>query len=292
MKEQLKISIVTINYNNKNGLKRTIESVVFQTYPFIEYIVIDGNSTDGSKEVIEKYKDRISYWVSEPDSGIYNAMNKGVDKATGDYLLFLNSGDSLHSCDSISDCIDYLIDGEDLIMGQVLIQPSGIIGWNDLKFPITMYDFYVCGPVPHQACFIKSSLFENIRYDENLKIVSDWKFFMQAIIFNECTYKIIKYIVSDFEEGGISSNKYSCDLERELVLKQLLPKNILVDYIHFSRGKNFIEESDYDSFFYELKKYNYKCCKIVYSFSVVLVKLLSVFKKSLRFSLKYPNKLF
>ena len=88
MKEQLKISIVTINYNNKNGLIQTIESVVSQTYPFIEYIVIDGNSTDGSKKIIKKYEHHISYWISEPDSGIYNAMNKGVDKAVGDDLLF------------------------------------------------------------------------------------------------------------------------------------------------------------------------------------------------------------
>ena len=91
----LKISIITINYNNKSGLEKTIESVLQQTYDNIEYLVIDGNSTDGSKDVIKKYKHRISYWVSEPDSGIYNAMNKGGTKATGDYLLFLNSGDVL-----------------------------------------------------------------------------------------------------------------------------------------------------------------------------------------------------
>ena len=92
----LLISIITINYNNKSGLSRTIESVINQTYSNIQYIIIDGASTDGSKKIIKKYEHHISYWISEPDSGIYNAMNKGVDKAVGDYLLFLNSGDYLH----------------------------------------------------------------------------------------------------------------------------------------------------------------------------------------------------
>lgn len=288
---ELLISIITINYNNQKGLEKTIQSVVSQTYKKIQYIVIDGGSSDGSEEIIKKYSDNISYWVSEPDNGIYHAMNKGVDKAIGDYLLFLNSGDCLHDEVSIEECLKFFSSGEDLIIGQVYITPSGIIGWKDLKAPITMYDFYEWGPVPHQACFIKRVLFENMRYDESLKIVSDWKFFMQAIVFKECSYKIIKYIVSDFEEGGISSNKYACDLEREYVLKQLLPKSILTDYIRFSRGQNYMEESNYDSFFYELKKYNYKCCRIIYFISVVLVKLISISKKSLRFSLKYPNKL-
>lgn len=288
---ELLISIITINYNNQKGLEKTIQSVVSQTYKKIQYIVIDGGSSDGSEEIIKKYSDNISYWVSEPDNGIYHAMNKGVDKAIGDYLLFLNSGDCLHDEVSIEECLKFFSSGEDLIIGQVYITPSGIIGWKDLKAPITMYDFYEWGPVPHQACFIKRVLFENMRYDESLKIVSDWKFFMQAIVFKECSYKIIKYIVSDFEEGGISSNKYACDLEREYVLKQLLPKSILTDYIRFSRGQNYMEESNYDSFFYELKKYNYKCCRIIYFISVVLVKLISMSKKSLRFSLKYPNKL-
>ena len=288
---ELLISIITINYNNKKGLEKTIKSVVSQTYNKIKYILIDCGSSVGSEEIIKKYSDNISYWVSEPDNGIYHAMNKGVDKAKGDYLLFLNSGDCLHDEVSIEECLKFFSSGEDLIIGQVYITPSGIIGWKDLKAPITMYDFYEWGPVPHQACFIKRVLFENMRYDESLKIVSDWKFFMQAIVFKECSYKIIKYIVSDFEEGGISSNKYACDLEREYVLKQLLPKSILTDYIRFSRGQNYMEESNYDSFFYELKKYNYKCCRIIYFISVVLVKLISMSKKSLRFSLKYPNKL-
>ena len=89
------LSIITINYNNLAGLQKTFESVFNQTFQDFEYIVIDGGSTDGSKELIEQYHDKIDYWVSEPDSGIYNAMNKGIVRANGEYLQFLNSGDSL-----------------------------------------------------------------------------------------------------------------------------------------------------------------------------------------------------
>ena len=91
------ISIITINYNNASGLEKTIRSVVEQTYNEYEYIIIDGASLDKSKEVIQEYQRYIDFWCSEKDSGIYNAMNKGIQKASGEYLLFLNSGDVLHN---------------------------------------------------------------------------------------------------------------------------------------------------------------------------------------------------
>ena len=106
----MKISIITVNYNDKLGLEKTIKSVLDQENVVFEYLVIDGNSNDGSKDIIEKYKDKINYWVSEPDSGIYNAMNKGIRAATGDYLLFLNSGDWLFENNSIAN-VDKLITG-------------------------------------------------------------------------------------------------------------------------------------------------------------------------------------
>ena len=89
----MKLSVITINFNNRDGLRKTIESVVNQTYNDFEYIIIDGGSTDGSVDVIKEYADRIDYWVSEPDKGIYNAMNKGIDVAKGEYCIFMNSGD-------------------------------------------------------------------------------------------------------------------------------------------------------------------------------------------------------
>ena len=92
-----KLSIITVNLNKAKGLQKTIESVIFQTFTDYEYIIIDGGSTDGSKQIIEQYADKITYWVSEPDSGIYNGMNKGIKVAKGEYCLFLNSEDYLLS---------------------------------------------------------------------------------------------------------------------------------------------------------------------------------------------------
>src|SRR4051812_11860469 len=97
-----KISIITINYNDKEGLRSTIDSVITQSFRDFEFLVIDGNSSDGGKEVLEEYKSHIDYCVSEPDTGVYNAMNKGIRAATGDYLLFLNSGDVLYNNDILA----------------------------------------------------------------------------------------------------------------------------------------------------------------------------------------------
>ena len=107
MKETPKISIVTVTYNCKDTVEKTIQNVLKQTYPNIEYIVIDGNSTDGTKEIIERYADRLAYWVSEPDKGIYDAMNKGIKAATGDWILFRNSGDYFFEPSTVEKVFDW-----------------------------------------------------------------------------------------------------------------------------------------------------------------------------------------
>ena len=117
-----KISIITINYNDKYGLSRTIDSVLNQTYEDFEYIVIDGNSNDGSKEILKNHDLSIDYWVSEPDSGIYNAMNKGIRVAKGDYLLFLNSGDYLCDNDTIHNVAKEIDGGKDLYYGNAIFK--------------------------------------------------------------------------------------------------------------------------------------------------------------------------
>ena len=105
------LSIITINYNNRDGLQKTIDSVISQSFNDYEWIVIDGDSNDGSREIIEQYCDRFAYWCSEPDSGIYNAINKGLSHATGEYVQFLNSGDWLYS-DNILEKAFSIIDGK------------------------------------------------------------------------------------------------------------------------------------------------------------------------------------
>lgn len=283
------ISIITINYNNKSGLEKTIKSVISQSYKNIQYIVIDGGSVDGSIEVINNYKNKIEYSVSEPDNGIYHAMNKGLDRATGDYLLFLNSGDCLTSVNIIAEIADKLNTNEDIIFGLTKSVPSCTINYTDVHLPFTLIDFYKYSPVPHPASFIKREIMERFRYDESLRIVSDWKFFMQAIIFNGCSYKKIETVITDFEEGGLShvSNEEG-EKERIKVLKELLPKYIYDDYFKFSYG-DYDYNSKYDMFFLKIKNYRYG--KLIYSMSVLFIRLVAVIRPYLRFSRNYPLRL-
>lgn len=200
-----KISIITINYNDKIGLEKTVNSVVNQTYTDFEFLIIDGGSTDGSKEIIKKYKERINYWVCETDSGIYNAMNKGIKAANGDYLLFLNSGDWFYCNDTLAN-VDKLIDCKfDIYYGNAVFK-------FDKKDKIVKYDekisfyFFTQNSFCHQATFIKRKLFYDIFfYNENLKIVSDWEFFVYAICIKNVSIKYIDLIIVNYNFQGISS---------------------------------------------------------------------------------------
>ncbi|MBF4470298.1 glycosyltransferase family 2 protein [Flavobacterium sp. HJJ] len=199
-----KLSIITINYNNLEGLKRTIESVVNQTWKKFEYIIIDGGSTDGSAEYLEKHKDNFDYCVSEKDLGIYNAMNKGIKKSTGDYLLFLNSGDHLYDEIVLENSNSYL-DQYDLVCFDMQVigeKESRIFSMSDkLRFSDLYFE-----SLPHPATFIKKQLFDIVGfYDENLKIVSDWKFFILALYKHNCSYMKINQLISTFYLDGISS---------------------------------------------------------------------------------------
>ncbi|SHL54250.1 glycosyltransferase family 2 protein [Flavobacterium xanthum] len=199
-----KISIITINYNNLEGLKRTIESVAQQTWAAFEYIVIDGGSTDGSKAYIEAQSENVDYWVSEPDKGIYNAMNKGILKASGNYLLFLNSGDHFYS-DTVLEEYHNRVANYDLIYFNLKV-----IGDNNTflkKYPDQLsFSYFTNDTLPHPATFIKASLFTKIgMYDESFKIVSDWKFFMESICKFNCSYIRVDETLATFYLDGLSS---------------------------------------------------------------------------------------
>lgn len=222
----MRFSVITINYNNRDGLKKTIISVLSQIYADYEFIIIDGESTDGSLDIIKGYKNQISYWVSEKDNGIYHAMNKGVAHAQGDYCIFMNSGDCFHSS-YVLNSIENL--QEDIICGKMLkgetSEPSGLH-----RPAITLVDL-MRASLPHQAMFIKRELLINHPYDEHYKILSDWKFCLQAIIFDNCTFRNIDLIVANFDTGGISSNSNGLlPTEREQILEELFPPRILADY--------------------------------------------------------------
>lgn len=228
----LKLSIITINLNNATGLRKTIESVVSQTFQNIEFLVIDGGSMDGSVEVIKEFADKISWWVSETDSGIYNAMNKGILKSTGEYCQFLNSGDWLADDDVIEKMIALLPDCS-VFYGNLIKQMPNGKTYRDTceKGNVTMFTFYR-GALNHSSTFIKRNLFDKYGlYDESLRIVADWKWFLIVIGLKNEKVKYINLDVTCFDMSGISN--ISCVLEKQErrdVLEELLPEKVLADY--------------------------------------------------------------
>src|SRR5574344_208128 len=225
-----KFSIITINRNDKNGLEKTIKSILSQSFTDYEFIVIDGGSTDGSVDVIRKYATHITYWISEPDKGIYNAMNKGITHSYGDYLNFMNSGDCFHA-PTVLDEIAHYIQDDDILIGKCCNADTKEI-YRSLKpgQAVTMMTL-IKEMINHQSTFYKHTIFDAHQYDENLKIIADWKVNLQAIVFDNCTVKVIDTLVTDYDMTGISTT--NSDLyrkEKQIVLDELIPKRIQKDY--------------------------------------------------------------
>ncbi|WP_270569797.1 glycosyltransferase family 2 protein [Bacteroides eggerthii] len=195
----MKISVVTVCYNAADTIEKTMLSVLNQTYHDIEYIIIDGGSTDGTVEIIRKYADRIAYWVSEPDKGIYDAMNKGIKVATGDFLFFLGADDILII--EISAIIGKLCCNT-ILYGGVELKSSGKI----LHTKFSQYSL-VRNNVPHQGIFYPRSLFLMFTYDTNYKIYADWLLNIQCLYLNVPAKKIDEPIVL-YNDNGISGNEY------------------------------------------------------------------------------------
>ena len=237
------LTIITINRNNAAGLEKTMRSVVSQTCKDFEYVVIDGASTDQSVDVIRglevSFGSRLK-WISEPDNGIYSAMNKGIGLASGDYLQFLNSGDCLTSEDITERMMRALDENTfpPILYGNMLKDmPAGKV-MRDRCFAgkdITFLGFYT-GTLNHSPAYIKKDLFKEFGlYDESLKIVSDWKWYLQVIILGGVKPVYTDIDVTLFDMNGISETNKSLDkAERRKVLKELIPFTILADYDNWS----------------------------------------------------------
>lgn len=205
---QPKLSVITIVFNNASGIERTMLSVLGQTYPSIEYIIIDGGSTDGTLEIIEKYKDRVQKLVSEKDKGIYDAMNKGLALAEGDYILFMNSGDEVYAPDTVEKVFASEPDA-DIYYGETEMYDEK---WQSLgrrrhKTPenFTWRDFRYGMSISHQAIYIRKSLTEP--YDLDYKLSADIDWILKAAkkarrIVNTKMY-VAKYLV-----GGMSKKRH------------------------------------------------------------------------------------
>lgn len=238
-----KLTIITINRNNAAGLEKTMQSVLAQTRSDIEYVVVDGASTDGSEDVIRRYAEQFGErmkWVSEPDSGIYNAMNKGIRMATGDYLQILNSGDSLAADDVTERMLAELKHqgNPSMLYGNLIkCYPDGrkMLDKSYEGRQITMLDMYLWS-LNHDTTYIRRGLFEKYGpYDEALKIASDWKWFLQAIILGGEQPKYADITVTLFDMTGISSTNPEMDnAERRAVLVELIPESVLNDYDRFA----------------------------------------------------------
>lgn len=231
----MKLSIITVNLNDSVGLRKTLDSIfVKQNFKDFESIIIDGGSNDGSVDVILHYESHIAYWVSEKDAGIFNAMNKGIKIAKGDYLLFLNSGDYL-----TDDCLEKIFSkhiADDIIYGNmILVDAKGNFSLNKAKPYYTLFDFLFAS-LPHQASFIKRKLFDSYLYTEKYKICADWEFFLRKLILENCTTMYLDIPVCVFNTYGVTSLSKSQSIartEREEVLNKYFSKRILNDYYNF-----------------------------------------------------------
>jgi len=176
-----KLTVITIVYNNVRDIERTIHSVLNQTYPKIEYIIIDGKSTDGTLDIIKKYKSKVSKILSEPDKGIYDAMNKGLAIATGDYVLFMNSGDEIYDEHTVQDIFDSA-PGADIYYGETEMyndnwqslgrrrhEAPEQFDWKSFKYGMS---------ISHQAIYIKRSIITP--YDLSYKYSSDIDWIIKA----------------------------------------------------------------------------------------------------------------
>ena len=226
---QPKISIITVVYNRVHTIEQLLASVIDQTYPNIEFIIIDGGSTDGTVDLIKKYESSIAKWVSEPDSGIYNAMNKGIAFATGDYIEIIGSDDAMIGKDAIANIIPELEDKPDILScTEYMVYPKEkrqkIYSNMEPRNKLT----YKGGMVGHAAMFAKRELFDKYPFDEKYRIVSDYKFFLQCYFDENVRIKYIDTPVVFFETGneGASANIEACWAEDDMVYQELnLPFN-------------------------------------------------------------------
>lgn len=276
----MKLSIITINFNNRDGLRKTIESFVNQTWQDFEYIIIDGGSTDGSVEVIKEFADRIDYWVSEPDKGIYDAMNKGIDKATGEYCLFMNSADIIYQTTTLQDAINQL-DGTDIISGRLLFEHGYVM----IPPQTVTAKFFFTRTLPHQATFIRRNLFEIQKYDCSYRIVSDWKFWIEMLVFENKSYKTIQTIIALFDSSGISSTNEDLRIqEQQAVLSSLFPQRVLSDYHTLLDGDTFEEK------LYIVIK-GHKHHKLFYMLNCGIIKLFALINKKSKWVREFPFKI-
>ena len=226
-------SIITINLNNAPGLEKTMASVLSQTFTDYEYIIIDGASTDGSLDLIKSHADKLAYWVSEKDAGIYDAMNKGIAVAKGAYCLFLNSGDYLFEKDVLQHVVARN-PGADIVYGDIMTVRDGVMAGKIVGPDKISSLFLLVNVIVHPAQFIKRDLFiKHGSYSTDYRIGSDYDFFLKMFFSTNFTYLHVPITISVFDLSGISSDPLNQKLnfeERKRIQKTYYPKSIFFLY--------------------------------------------------------------
>lgn len=239
----MKLSVITINYNNLAGLRKTVTSVIGQNCSDFEYIIIDGGSDDGSKEFMIANQQHFAYWISEKDEGIYHAMNKGIVKAKGCYLLFLNSGDYLFQSNTLKKVLPEL-DGTELVYGNMKIAVHAALKSGYMPRHITT-EHMIKDTLWHPVTFVLRSLFLNYgMYSTNYKICGDYDFFLKVLVKEKVRAKHINQFISVFSMDGLSSDSSNSALiaeERLAIQKAYLSEKELTEYKSAKPKENWLQ---------------------------------------------------
>lgn len=303
----MKLSIITITYNNVEGLRKTLDSVASQTFCNFEHIIVDGSSTDGSVEIIRQYADEQVVrlqgyetirqengnaddtmsnrliaqspncyqvrWISEPDNGIYNAQNKGISLAQGEYCYFLNAGDTfcaddvlerIFSPDALILSSPHIIYGNELELAYTDKGPKVRARAKGVENPSFVNLYQSC--MKHQASFIKLELFERYGlYDDTMRMDADWDWFLRVIGFNDIKLEYRNIDIAYFETNGYSYMHPEVERqETEIILNRYMPSKLMQqDYALFSHYK-YLREADKDPFLRFCMRVIMKLAKIQY----------------------------
>ncbi len=211
-----KLSIITVCFNEVGSIGKTLSSVVEQTFKDFEWLVIDGGSSDGTVAELLRYRDHFAAFVSEKDSGIYDAMNKGIALAKGEYLLFLNGGDYISDVTTLESIFANRLEA-DFIYGDITVIGDG----QDQRLimpPVITKEFLYRKTIPHQSTFTKKSLFGRAGiYDTGFKIVADYEFILRCLLLHNATFQYVPVIFSCYLNNGVSSDAAKRKTEKKLV---------------------------------------------------------------------------
>lgn len=229
MNKSLKISVITICYNSAEYIEEAIESVLSQDYDNFEYIIIDGGSTDGTLDIIRKYEDRLAYWVSEPDNGLYDAMNKGIAKASGDIFGMINSDDYYFpgALKKVAAAFEDKSLDDNIFWGDIMHGDERVLGWREWNVKRGAF-------APHPSMFCPKKIYDQIgTYNLKYKILADYDFMYRAINHYHIKHIYLPENIAFFRPGGLASQNILPSLKEELAVKICYGQSRLIAYIVF-----------------------------------------------------------